>query len=178
MTCTKLKTKFDSYSSFRITLHGKGGSTVRLSFCQEVRYACTVRCLNLRAKRTKRIVPIGRVRFIGNLRPSMKIGATMYIQLKIHDITLSYLCPDSIYFSLRLLHDVFLSNHYSLSICRYNCIMLSQLTSIANCDIINYCQQMLGLSGHVIFEKFGQKKCNTLAVYAVVKKSQPFAHLI
>ena len=40
-------------------------------------------CLNLRAKRT---VPVGTVSFECNLRPSMKIRATVHIQLKIHDI--------------------------------------------------------------------------------------------
>ena len=73
--------------------------TVCLNYCEEVRYACTVRvfcndtgrytlvrCLNLRSKRTKRTVPIGTVRFICNVRPSVKICATVHIQLKIHDV--------------------------------------------------------------------------------------------
>ena len=42
-----------------------------------------IRCLNLSTKRT---VHVGTVRFMCNMRPSMKFRSTELIQLKIHDI--------------------------------------------------------------------------------------------
>ena len=42
-----------------------------------------LRCLNLRTKQTKRTVPIGTVRHMYNLRPSIKIRATVYTLLKL-----------------------------------------------------------------------------------------------
>ena len=79
-------------------------STVRLYDTRSFywyEYGTSVRCLNLRSKCTIRIVliGIGTVRFMCNLRPSMKIRATVYIQLKIHNtapVARTYLCPDFI----------------------------------------------------------------------------------
>ena len=50
-------------------------------------------------------------------------------------------------------------NHYILLICRYYCIMMSLLTSKANCDVITNaygCQDSCGIS--YIAEKFERKQ--------------------
>ena len=65
---------------------------------------------------TVRYLNLPTKRFMCNVRPSMKILGTV---------------P-----GVHIVYRLFLSNHYSLLICRYNCIMMSQVTGMANSDVI------------------------------------------
>ena len=62
----------------------KYSTLVRIHVFVVVRvYGTLVRYLNMCTKRTQRTVPIGMVRIMCNLQPSMKIRATVNTQLKL-----------------------------------------------------------------------------------------------
>ena len=64
---------------------------------------------------------------------------------------------------------LFPSNHYSLLICRYTCIMMSQITvtTVANCDVITIayrCQEPRTIVAcHIIKKILNGNNCDTLA---------------